>query len=198
MCVRSEGAQLAAVLGLRDIEVGREFDSGVLRLVKECPYRAITVTIDKRDHLSRYGLWHFDPYHYCLRCLIERYVLWLRRHSLSGDVAIEPRFPKADKKVKQSFRLIYERGTEHISACVVHEHLLSHDIRFMAKSHNVAGMQLCDLLAHPSYRSMKLERQELLEPPDFGTAIVDILRDHRYSRHPKSGVIAGWGRKWLP
>jgi hypothetical protein len=183
---------------LRDQDTKTAFDNGVMLLVKECPYLAITIAIDKRAHLDTYGVWHFDPYHYCLRCLIERYVLWLRRHGLTGDVAIEPRFPKADKKVKASFRLIYDRGTEHISPKVIQQHLISHDIQFVGKKLNCPAMQLCDLLAHPSYRSMKLERDGLAEPLDFGTAIVGILRDRRYSRHPKSGAIAGWGRKWLP
>jgi hypothetical protein len=183
---------------LRNDEQAQAFDVGLLALVRDCPYLAITISIDKREHLLRYSAWHFDPYHYCLRCLIERYVLWLRRHKLTGDVAIEPRFPKVDRKVKKSFRIIYEQGTGHISARAVQEHLLSHDIKFLPKNLNVAGMQLCDLLAHPSYRSMKLEREGLPEPPDFGTAIVDILRSRRYSRHPKSKEITGWGRKWLP
>jgi hypothetical protein len=183
---------------LRNEETKIAFDAGVLSLVRECPYLATTVNIDKREHLSTYGVWHFDPYHYCLRCLIERYVLWLRRHDLTGDVAIEPRFPKADKKVKASFRLIYDCGTEHISPTIIQQHLLSHDIKFVPKSQNCAAMQLCDMLAHPSYRSMKLEREEMPEPADFGTSIVEILRDRRYSRHLRSGQVAGWGRKWLP
>ncbi len=183
---------------LRDKGKAEEFDMALLTLIRDCPYLAITIAIDKREHLDRYKAWHFDPYHYCLRCLVERYVLWLRRHSLTGDVAIEPRFPKADKRVKQSFQMIYERGTGLISSATVQEHLSSHDIKFIPKKLNVAGMQLCDLLAHPSYRSMKLERDDIPEPPDFGTNIVEILRKQRYSRHPKSKVIDGWGRKWLP
>jgi hypothetical protein len=183
---------------LRNKEKAQSFDAALLGLIKDCPYLAITISIDKREHLERYSTWHFDPYHYCLRCLIERYVMWLRRHKLTGDVAIEPRFPKVDKKVKKSFQIIYEQGTQHISATAVREHLLSRDIKFIPKRSNVAGMQLCDLLAHPSYRSMKLERLGLPEPPDFGTDIVEILRRHRYSRHPKSQKISGWGRKWLP
>jgi hypothetical protein len=183
---------------LRDDDIKRVFDWGILTLVRECPYLAITVTIDKRDHLDKYGVWHFDPYHYCLRCLVERYVLWLRRHDQRGDIAIEPRFRKADKKVKNSFRLIYERGTEHISAPIMQAYLISHDIKFIGKVHNIPGMQLCDLIAHPSYRSMKFEKQGLAEPQDFGNDIVQMLTDRHYARHPKSHQISGWGRKWLP
>ena len=183
---------------LRDKALGEAFDSGLLAFLKDSPYRAITVTIDKRAHLDAYKVWHFDPYHYCLMCIVERYLLWLKRHNQTGDVAIEPRTPKADKKVKASFRLIYDRGTEHISSKIAQEHLLSHDIKFIGKKLNVAGMQVCDLLAHPSYRSMKMRREGASKPDDFGTSVADVLENYRYLRHPKSMQIDGWGRKWLP
>jgi hypothetical protein len=183
---------------LKDQEKSNEFDLGILRLVNESPYLAMTVTIDKREHLNKYGVWRFDPYHYCLRCLVERYVSWLRRNDLRGDVAIEPRFPKADKKVKNSFRLIYDGGSENVPSTLMQRHLLSHDIIFIGKQHNIAGMQLCDLLAHPSCRSMRFERDGREEPRDFGSMIVEILMERRYARHPTSKIVEGWGRKWLP
>lgn len=192
--IRREGQFTA----LRDPTLRADFDRKLLGIMRDCPYLAITVTIDKRAHLEKYSTWHFDPYHYCLLCLVERYTLWLRRNDCKGDVAVEPRFPKADKRLKRSFQRIYQEGTGRIRAKTVQQHLLSHDIKFFGKSHNVAGMQLCDLLAHPSYRSMKFERLGLDEPADFGTAVVRILREQRYARHPKSKVIEGWGRKWLP
>jgi hypothetical protein len=121
-----------------------------------------------------------------------------KRHNQIGDVAIEPRFRKADKRVKQSFAMVYERGTEHISASAIQRYLTSKDIKFVPKQANVAGMQICDIIAHPSYRSMKMEREGVPEPDDFGTEIAHILLDKKYSRDPDSGIILGWGRKWLP
>ena len=59
-------------------------------------------------------------------------------------------------------------------------------------------MQLCDMLAHLSYRSMKTEREGVTLPPDFGSSVVDILSESRYARHPITMKIDGWGRKWLP
>lgn len=183
---------------LKDASKRAAFDSELIQLLELLPYIAITVTIDKREHLNRYAVWHFDPYHYCLRCLIERYVLWLRRHSLTGDVAVEPRFKKEDKRVKASFALIYNNGTEHIPARIMQCHLTSREIKFFPKTQNVAGMQICDMLAHPSYRSMKLERDGKNPPNDFGTKVADVLIRKRYSRDPSTKVIDGWGRKWLP
>lgn len=184
---------------LQDEHRRSKFDRDIQKLLEDLPYIVITVVIDKKEHLERYSLWHFDPYHYCLCCIVERYVLWLRRHGLRGDVAIEPRFKKADKRIKASFNLIYESGTDHIPGDVVRAHLTSHEIKFMPKSQNVAGMQICDLLAHPSFRSMKFERLGRSDPNDFGTSIANMLIKSKYSRNPKDhSKIAGWGRKWLP
>lgn len=183
---------------LRDPDVSAKFDQKLLAIVEECPYLAITVAIDKRMHLKQYEVWHYDPYHYCLRLLIERYIYWLNRHNAQGYVIAEPRYKKADKKVKSSYGLIFRNGTEHIGAGVVRKRLLSSDIIFQPKRANVAGLQLCDLIAHPSFRSMRCERDRTPEPADFGGRIAEILRRKRYARDPKTNEISGWGTKWLP
>jgi len=183
---------------LNDPELRARFDTALLDLIGQRKYIANTVQIDKRAHLNQYGVWHFDPYHYCLRCMIERYVLYLRRHKLQGDVWIEPRYKKADKKLKASYQRIWEEGTEHIPAKTVQAYLLSKDIKFAEKKTNTVGLQLADLLAHPSARSMRFVRDGLEPPNDFGTAVAQVLIDSRYARDPATGRIAGWGTKWLP
>lgn len=186
---------------LVDTRLRDRFNDGVLGLIRSLPYIALTVSIDKRQHLERYSAWHFDPYHYCLRCLVERYVRWLMRNDGKGDVVIEARYKAADKRAKASFRSIYDRGTEHLPPSQIQSRLLSHDLRLEPKSANTPGIQLADLIAHPSHRSMRWDRDgrpQTAAADDFGQRIVDILLERRYARHPKSGVIEGWGRKWLP
>jgi hypothetical protein len=183
---------------LRDPGKQEAFDGGLLQMFEECPYLVMTVQIDKKLHLDTYGVWHFDPYHYCLRCLVERYVLYLRRHGVQGDVVIEPRFKKADKKLKASFERIYREGTENISPRIVQAHLLSKDIIFFNKAANVSGLQVADLLAHPSARYMRFEREGAQQPEDFGSKVAQILVEKKYARNPQTMQIEGYGTKWLP
>jgi hypothetical protein len=183
---------------LRDPKLKALFNAGLLHLVDTLPYLVNTATIDKREHLARYSTWRYDPYHYCLCCIVERYVLWMRRHGYTGDVAIEPRDKGLDKKIKASFRRFYDGGTDNLSPAIMQAHLSSHDIKFFPKQSNVAAMELCDLIAHPSYRSMKFERDGVTPPNDFGTAIAGILIGKKYSRDPTTMNIVGRGRKWLP
>ncbi len=183
---------------LRDEKTRENFDSALLLWITALPYIAITVTIDKKKHLEKYSAWHYDPYHYCLRCLVERYVLWLDRHNSVGDVTIEARFKLADKKTKASFWRIFDSGTEHLPSNKIQKRLTSRDIKLEPKSTNNAALQLCDIIAHPSYRSMKMRRDGVVEPDDFGTKIVAALRQRHYARNPQTKVIDGWGIKWLP
>lgn len=183
---------------LNDDAVRADFDIRTLKLIDELPYIANTVAIDKAEHVERYGVWHFDPYHYCLRCLVERFVLWLKRHGWKGDVVAEERYKQVDKKVKASFQRIWKEGTDFIAAPVIQQHLTSREIKLYPKMRNCAGLQLCDLLAHPSFRAMRRAREGQEIPDDFGGKIATTLEEKKLARNPRTGVIDGWGRKWLP
>lgn len=122
----------------------------------------------------------------------------MKRHNYVGDVVVEPRNPKPDRKVKQSFSGIYQNGTENMPARLIQKHLTSREIKFSPKRANCPAMQICDLLAYPSFKAMKLERLGLPIPDDFGGQVVDILEKWKYARHPQTHVRTGWGKKWLP
>jgi hypothetical protein len=183
---------------LRDDETRRAFDVRVLEMIKQLRYLVITVTIDKAEHLERYRVWRFDPYHYCMQCLVERYVQWLERHDWTGDVVVEARFKKVDKRLKASFSHIWAFGTDYVTASTVQARLTSRELKLFTKRENCAGLQLCDLIAHPSFRAMRSRREGNPVPDDFGGKINDILEAEKLARHPQTQEINGWGRKWLP
>jgi hypothetical protein len=192
--VRREGAFKV----LRDAGIDRHFRFRMLNAIRSMPYLAITVTIDKKEHLDRYQVWRFDPYHYCLQCLVERYISWLNRNAETGDVLIETRFLKVDKKLKASFQRIYNEGTQFVDRQMAQDRLTSHEIKMASKKANCAGLQLCDMIAYPSFKAMRRKREQLPPLEDFGYEIVNILEERRYARKPRTNQIDGWGRKWLP
>jgi hypothetical protein len=192
--MRSEGCfRPLADDGNRDL-----FNEDVLKIIADQPYLALTVSIDKKQHLETYERWRFDPYHYCMTCLVERYARWLTRNRLTGDVIAEARFKKVDKKLKASFNRLYRLGSDHMSPAAIQTPLLSSELGLFPKKANVAGLQLCDLLAYPSSRHMRKQRIGEEPPNDFGTRIVGILVKAKYARNPWTRVIDGWGTKWLP
>ena len=47
-----------------------------------------------------YRTWRYDPYHYCLAVMLERYVLFLERTKGIGDIMAESRGGKEDNRLK--------------------------------------------------------------------------------------------------
>jgi hypothetical protein len=185
------------VHALRDPAVAQQFDQELLDLLRTLDYTVITVVMDKQEHQQRYQVWRFDPYHYCLQVLVERYVLWLRREQAVGDVMAESRGGKEDRRLKASFTRVCQQGSDFIEPNVFAQFLTSRQLKVKPKSNNIAGLQLADLTAHPSFRATLARRRNQPLPQNFGGTIAQILEKAKYNRSPQ-GKIDGWGRKWLP
>ncbi len=173
------------------------FDRDILGLLTELEYTLISVTIDKLDHKNRYNTWRFDPYHYCLRVMLERYVPFLEKHSASGDVMAESRGGKEDRRLKDSFEELVLEGTDFVTPQRFLSALTSRQLKVKPKSSNISGLQIADLLAHPSFRSMLSDQEGSPIEALFGKQIVDILIAKKYHRS-YFGRIEGYGKKWLP
>jgi hypothetical protein len=183
---------------LRNEDKNAEWEKRLIDILDKLPFLITTVMIDKHSHRDRYAVWLFNPYHYCMRNLVERYVLWLNRHKLTGDVVAEPRFKKVDKALKKSFGYIYKHGTENIPEHIVQRCLTSQELKFEPKAANVAGLQIVDLIAHPSHHGTRAKFTGDPMTASFGAQIYALLEKKKYSRNPKNLVVSGWGQKWLP
>ena len=141
---------------LQNSAVRGHLDALLLQLLSEGTYRVFTVVIDKREHLRRYVVWRFHPYHYCLTVLLERYVQWLNRVGQVGDVLIESRGKKDNMQLERAYRHIFDHGTVHVPTKVFQERLTTKELKIKPKSANVAGLQLADLVANPSLQKPDL------------------------------------------
>jgi len=181
---------------LRDPRIRETFDHDLLQLVDDLVFVAITVVIDKLDHARRY-VWKTHPYHYCLTALMERYCMFLSGQSASGDVMAESRGKKDDMDLKAVYRAIYEEGTDYIPAKRMAPRLTSRELKVKPKIVNIAGLQLADVLAHPSLSATaaRVSGHEL--PDNFGGQVGAILEKSKY-RRSADGRIWGRGRVWIP
>ena len=184
---------------LRDPETEQRFNLALLTALSRWDYRVITVVIDKKAHRDQYQTWHYHPYHYCLKVLLERFVLFLHYGNHRGDVMVEKRGGKEDGKLIDSYARLYERGTDNISPQIWQSRLTSGDLKLRLKKANIAGLQLADLIAHPSRREVLIENQLLVDTRDiFGDQICAILRQSKYVRQWRTEQITGYGKKLLP
>ncbi len=182
---------------LRDPLIEDSFNAELLSLLRELDYVVITTVIDKLEHKHRYDVWRYDPYHYCLSVLVERYVLWLEARQAVGDVMAESRGGKEDRRLKASFERLYNEGTDHVPPVKFARYLTSKQLKVKPKSNNIAGLQLADIIAHPSFKATQARRSNRPLPVNFGGLIAQILEEKKYYRS-LTGKIDGWGRKWLP
>lgn len=182
---------------LRDPATEQAFNHDLMRFLCDLDYTVFTVVIDKKEHREKYQVWRHDPYHYCLVVLLERYVLWLKRNHGIGDVMAESRGGKEDRRLKASYERVYDSGSGYVARQQFTTFLTSRQLKVKQKSNNIAGLQIADLIAHPSYRATLARREQAPLPANFGGKIAQILENGKYDRDP-NGVIDRWGRKWLP
>lgn len=182
---------------LRKLETEKAFNAEFLDSLKRLEFVAITTVIDKLEHCQRYQVWRHDPYHYCMEILVERYAKWLDKRRLNGDIMIEARNKTVDRRLKESFRRICSRGTSYTEPELFGSTFTSSELKIEPKYKNIPGLQLADLIAHPSFKAMLASRNRQPVASNFGGEIVRILRKSKYDRSP-SGRIDGWGTKWLP
>ena len=178
---------------LRNEKIKESFDSDLLSLLKEWEYIAVTVCLDKKSHKDTYQVWRYDPYHYGLAILLERYFFFPSAKNAQGDVMAESRGGKEDKRLKASFLRLWNEGTQYIEPKKFHEVLTSKQLKIKPKANNISGLQLADLIAHPS-RNEILNENNLLERPvaPFAKKIISILKNKYYQREGKI-----YGKKFI-
>jgi len=166
---------------LRKDETRQRFDIKLLTLLNDWDYKVITVCIDKKSHLETYSVWRYDPYHYCMEVLLERYIFFLDRASSCGDVMAESRGGKEDMRLKRTFSRLYQKGTNYIPPERFSQRLTSCQLKVKNKANNIAGLQLADLIAHPSRNEILKENGHCNKPlAIFGKKIKKILKDKYY------------------
>ena len=178
---------------LRDPAIRERFDQELLGLLAAWEYTVITVCLDKKSHKERYTVWQYDPYHYCLEVLLERYFFFLNRKGVVGDVMAESRSGKENQCLMDSFSRLWKNGSHYIKAAQFQGVLTSRELKVRPKINNVSGLQLADLLASPSRNEILIEKGFLKkELPPFARRVVAVLQG-KYDREEDQV----YGKKFL-
>jgi Protein of unknown function (DUF3800) len=180
---------------LRDPTIEAAFNDEFLGLLADLEFKAITVTLDKAEHVRLYQGWAFHPYHYAMRVLVERYVLELRDCGGVGDVMAEGRGGREDLALKEVFRALVEHGFANTVS--FRSRLTSLELKVKRKADNIPGLQIADLVAHPAFKATQCVHAKTTLPNTFGGRIAEILLDSKF-RRSRGGKIDAYGTKWLP
>ena len=95
----------------------------------------------------------------------------------------ESRGGKEDMRLKKSFQNLWEQGTDYVEPQRFKDRLTSKQLKVKTKTNNISGLQLADLLAHPS-RNEILNENGLLDRriAPFGEKVIEILQE-KYDKH---------------
>ncbi|MBN1804575.1 MAG: DUF3800 domain-containing protein [Sedimentisphaerales bacterium] len=168
---------------LRDTETRSNFDKDLLKLLADWEYTVISVCLDKKSHKETYQVWRYDPYHYCLTMLLERFTFFLEQHETKGDVMAESRGGKEDTRLKKSFSRLQQEGTEYMKPKRFQSVHTSKQLKVKPKANNISGLQLADLIAYPSRNEILKENNQFdRELPPFAKKVIEILQRKYYQR----------------
>lgn len=182
---------------LKNHATRRRFNAELLALFEKKDYAVITVAIDKVAHFRERAADRIDPYHQCFVNLVGLYADYLTRRQSVGDVMSEARGKKEDRGLSEAFERLHQNGTGRYSASMFQRTLSSRQLKLKAKRDAVTGLEIADLLAHPSHSFMvsQVEKREI--PENFGGEIARILVLSKYHRS-SGGLIRCYGTRWLP
>tara|TARA_X000001316_G_C921607_1_gene36107 strand:+ start:1506 stop:2153 length:648 start_codon:yes stop_codon:yes gene_type:complete len=182
---------------LEDKQTQAQFNDHIIRLFTECEYTIITALIDK-DWMLRQRHWRKNhPYHYLMEVLVEKYVQFLERQEGIGDIMPEARLGRADEALQGAFETVRQEGTDFVDAERMQAAIPSKNLKFRTKRDNIAGLQFCDLLAHPSHIYVRSQMGHDVALGPFATRIIGILLHDKYDRS-HWGKIKGYGVKHFP
>jgi hypothetical protein len=153
-------------------------------LMRELRYTVVACAIRKDDHLARYGVAALDPYLLSLDVLVERFCFELGGAG-KGVIVAEKRDPILDRQLDLAWLSLKIQGTRFLKAKEIESRVIGLNQR--AKSDNITGLQLADLVVSPIGRHLLGKR----EHDDFR-----IVRDKL--RRSWRGEYRGYGLVVLP
>ncbi|RAK59702.1 hypothetical protein DJ021_07745 [Phenylobacterium hankyongense] len=172
---------------LNDEKVCDPFDRSILRLMKRAEYSVITALIDKQWMLKQQHWQKTHPYHYLMEIMIEKYVQFLERMDVIGDIMPESRMGKSNERLQRACDDVRLTGTRFVSAERIASAVRGPKLKFRRKPENVAGLQLCDLLAHPSHMLVRDKMGHDVSLGPFAEKVAAILELQKYDRSARGG-----------
>ena len=95
--------------------------------------------------------------------------------------------------MKKAFRRLWESGTDYVGPETFQSYLASRELKVKPKANNIAGLQIADIIAHPSRNEILYENgfTEVSIAP-FAQKVIAIIQSKYYHRE---GII--YGKKFL-
>lgn len=137
---------------LFDLDIKKRFYEDLNKIIGDADFKIISVAINKKDHIERYGKMADNPYSICLSYILERLVFCTdsRQFSTNISIIIEKRGRREDETLLAHYNGIIDRGTFHVISDRFKKKIESFSM--LSKRENNIGLQIADLCAYPIAR----------------------------------------------
>jgi hypothetical protein len=132
---------------MKKVVFRERFYERINNLMRSLEYMVIACVVQKKELLSRYGLAALDPYLLSLDILVERFCFEIGDKQGGGVIIAERRCPTLDRELELAWLNLKIQGTRYIKAHEVECRIT--DLTLRAKTDNIAGLQLADLVVTP-------------------------------------------------
>ena len=110
-----------------------------------------------------------------MEVLVEKYAQFLERKDAIGDIMPEGRKGPKDARLQSVYETVRKDGTFYVNKDRICARIPSVHLKFRYKPDNIAGLQLCDLLAHPSHMIIRERLGHSVEIGAFSARIKTLL-----------------------
>jgi hypothetical protein len=172
---------------LFDLEVKAKFYERLNKILEESNYTIISVGVNKKEFIERYGKIADDPYELSLSFLLERTVMETDKEGKNTvHIMIESRGKLEDGVLQKRYNRLLDNGSGHITPDRFKKQF--EKMEFRKKKENDCGLQIADLCAYPVAR-------HLIHPsepyPPYELVEKKFIKD-------SEGIFLGFGLKIFP
>ena len=173
---------------LFDLEIKKSFYKRLNKIIQNSLFSIISVAIDKKKLIEKYGKGANNPYTICLSHILERLIFCTDNFNPSSqvEVYIEKRGKKEDMQLLAHYNKITDLGTYHVNSDRFKNRIVNFSM--LLKRENNVGLQVSDLCAYPLARHV-LNSSEPYIP-------YQIIENKLYKSG--KGKIEGYGLKVFP
>lgn len=134
-------------------------------------YTVVCCVVPKDLCIEKFGT-KIDIYGTALSYVLQRSIFYLDETSESAKlrIVVEKRGKNEDKNLRDYYNRILETGIKYCPKERIKSHI--HDFKFAAKSENINGLQIADLIAYPISRHVL--------HPDKANPAFEIVKPHIY------------------
>ncbi len=145
---RKDLIQSRSLFGVLEDEDRRsEWEEQLVEFLRSCPMNVFTTVFDKKAHLDSHGFVRARPYDKCMSALLCRVAAWLlSQQDATADVLVESRSARSDWEAQDTFTNLRMAGCGSIGAAQFSRTFYRDELLFRTKVHNVAGLQIADMI----------------------------------------------------